>query len=352
MTSTAIEQAQESRIVLVRDDELSVEEVVRQAKKVQEVMRALMKPDEHYGVIPGTSGPGGKPKPTLLKAGAEKLCLLFRLDPQYAAIKSWDGAHLTVESTCTLYHIPTGQRRGSGMGSCSTRESKYAYRKGARVCPKCQEETIIKGKNEYGGGWLCFAKKGGCGAKFKDGDASIEGQSTERVANDDLPDTYNTVLKMANKRSLVAAVLNVTAASDIFTQDLEDLAKFTPSGGGLGHSPHHDDEPGEVYRDPQDLVARLEMIETLIDAGEYVKARRALGSKAHPDAPGSITLDIQKEINANALSQRYRADIGKLWQRLNRKLNKFEMNPKPGAELSVEASFIDSTEDDIAEGAA
>ena len=32
---------------------------------------------------------------------------------------------------------------------------------------------------------------------------------------------------MANKRSLVAAVLNATAASDIFTQDIEDM----PSGG-------------------------------------------------------------------------------------------------------------------------
>ena len=29
---------------------------------------------------------------------------------------------------------------------------------------------------------------------------------------------------MANKRSLVAAVLNATAASDIFTQDIEDMA--------------------------------------------------------------------------------------------------------------------------------
>jgi hypothetical protein len=42
------------------------------------------------------------------------------------------------------------------------------------------------------------------------------------VANPDLPDTHNTVLKMSNKRALVAAVLNVTAASEIFTQDVAD----------------------------------------------------------------------------------------------------------------------------------
>ena len=96
------------------------------------------------------------------------------------------------------------------------------YRQGLRLCPKCGTDAIIKGKKEYGGGWLCFGKKGGCGTKWKDGDAAIEGQSTERVPNDDLADQYNTVLKMANKRSLVAAVLNATAASDIFTQDIEE----------------------------------------------------------------------------------------------------------------------------------
>ena len=46
------------------------------------------------------------------------------------------------------------------------------------------------------------------------------------MPNEDLADQYNTVLKMANKRSLVAAVLNSTAASDIFTQDIEDMPQF------------------------------------------------------------------------------------------------------------------------------
>jgi len=208
---------------LARRDELTIEDMLAQVQKVQQVMAKVMKEGEHYGVIPGTSS-----KPSLLKPGAEKLCMLFRLDPQYAARETVDGKHLTIESTCTLYHIPTGERWGSGMGSCSTKESKYAYRQGKRLCPKCDKDTIIKGKAEYGGGWLCFAKKGGCGAKWPNGAVEIEGQSTERVANEDLADQYNTVLKMANKRALVAAVLNVTAASDIFTQDLEDLPRDEP----------------------------------------------------------------------------------------------------------------------------
>ena len=36
-------------------------------------------------------------------------------------------------------------------------------------------------------------------------------------------DAANTVLKMAKKRSFIDAVLTVTGASRIFTQDLEDI---------------------------------------------------------------------------------------------------------------------------------
>jgi len=35
------------------------------------------------------------------------------------------------------------------------------------VCPDCGSgASVIKGKAEYGGGYLCFKKKGGCGSKW------------------------------------------------------------------------------------------------------------------------------------------------------------------------------------------
>lgn len=215
--------------------ELTVAEVKSQVNKIQELMRAEMTEGEHFGVIPGTGT-----KPTLLKSGAEKLCLMFRLDPEYKLEKDWEGEHLTITATCTLYHIPTGNRVASGVAMCSTREAKYAWRKAERICPKCNAAAIIKGKEAYGGGWLCWRNhktNPGCGAKFADGDQAIEGQPTDRIPNEDLPDTYNTVAKMACKRALTAATLNATAASDIFTQDLEENVSSaeakpepTPSG--------------------------------------------------------------------------------------------------------------------------
>jgi hypothetical protein len=37
------------------------------------------------------------------------------------------------------------------------------------ACPKCgTNEHVIKGKEEFGGGWLCWKNRGGCGEKWQD----------------------------------------------------------------------------------------------------------------------------------------------------------------------------------------
>ena len=156
-----------------------IEEVKQQVQLIQQLMHGIMQKDEHYGVIPGTRG-----KPTLLKAGAEKLSHTFRLVPEYVIETiNMDGGHREYIVRCRLLHAPTGRFQGEGVGSCSTMEKKYRYR------------------SEWANG-----KK-------------------SQVENPDIADTYNTVLKMAKKRSHVDAILTATAASDIFTQDLEDMPR-------------------------------------------------------------------------------------------------------------------------------
>lgn len=197
--------------------ELSADDIVNRLEKIQDVQRRAMKPKIDYGTIPGTGS-----KPTLLKAGAEKLCVLFRLDAQFETQQIFDGPHLTATTKCVIYHQATGQRLGAATALCSSKESKYAYRKGSRKCPQCGKEAIIKGKAEYGGGWICFKKKDGCGAKFADDDASIIGQAAGRIANENVADEFPTVLRMAEKRALIAAVRLVTGASAIFDEPMSD----------------------------------------------------------------------------------------------------------------------------------
>lgn len=200
---------------------LTPQSVVAQVALIQQIMQAVMKDGEHYGTIPGCGD-----KKVLFKSGAEKLCFAFQLVPTFSIDeRQMDGGHREyriVTKLATRSGVPVGE----GIGACSTMEPKYRYRNAGIKCPKCGKETVIKGKAEYGGGWLCFAKKGGCNAKWADGSKEIEGQAQGKIDNPDPAELYNTVLKMGKKRSIVDATITACAASDIFTQDLEELPEY------------------------------------------------------------------------------------------------------------------------------
>jgi hypothetical protein len=201
--------------------EMSVSQVKAQIVKIQTLMKDLMTEGEHYGA----SFPGDTKK-NLLKPGADKLCFMFRLRPEFdQQLTDLPNQHREVLSKCQIFHVETGVKISEGVGSCSTMEGKYRWRNSARKCPVCGKEAIIKGKEEYGGGWICFKKKDGCGATFDIDDPQITGQESGKVENTDIADTYNTVLKQSKKRAYVDAVITACAASDIFTQDLEELTR-------------------------------------------------------------------------------------------------------------------------------
>ena len=207
----------------------SLDQLVERRKLIEGAMSELMRDGEHYGVIPGTErkDKDGKDisKPTLLQPGAQLLCSAFMLEPQFDTRKSFAGdGHLDVEAFCTLVHIPTQTAAVTrAEGYCTTREERYAYRWANRTCPECGKPAVLRSKDKPE--WFCWRKRDGCGRSFADGTpgaAALAIQEEGKVPNPNLADTYNTVVKMAEKRALVAAVLLATGASDVFTQDLED----------------------------------------------------------------------------------------------------------------------------------
>ncbi len=223
---------------------MSMEIALQRRKAIVEFTKQIMVQDQDYGVIPGTN------KPSLLKPGAEKLCSFFGLEPEFIPLvedADWTGdahkgeAFYYIRYRCRL--LRGGVVLGVGEGSCNSWESKYRWRQANRKCPTCGQESIIAGKAEYGGGWLCFKKKGGCGAKFAQQDPVITGQEVGRVANPDVADVVNTIQKMAQKRALVAATLIATSASEFFTQDVEDNIP-------TGTFPMHDEEPVAAPQKP------------------------------------------------------------------------------------------------------
>jgi hypothetical protein len=207
---------------------MSLQMAVERRRCIVDAVQQLMKKDTDFGTIPGT------PKPTLYQPGADKLNNLFGLVPRFSTVvkmEDWTGEQhggepfFHYEISCSLWR--GDYLMGEGVGSCNSWEKKYRWRKAERVCPHCGKDSIIKGKSEYGGGYVCFAKKGGCNAKFKDGDKSIEGQEPGNKPNPEIFDLVNTVLKMASKRAKIAATLNATSAHEFFTQDVEDIGGST-----------------------------------------------------------------------------------------------------------------------------
>lgn len=171
---------------------LSAAEVVQHAVVVQEVMRAVMKPDVHFGKIPGTD------KPTLYQPGADVLCMTFRIAAEFSVEDLSTADAIRYRVTCRGVHQTTGVTLGSGIGEGSTAEEKYKWRRA--VNDKEFDATPPALRR------IKFAKN----------------YEAKQVRTEPA-DVANTVLKMAAKRAKIAMVLNVTAASDMFGQDLEDL---------------------------------------------------------------------------------------------------------------------------------
>ena len=203
----------------VVEEERSIADVAKQVGKIQELMRSVMHSGEHYGVIPGTGD-----KPSLLKPGAEKLCFVFRLAPEYVVdVKELAGGHREYSVRTILRNMATGNKVGEGVGSCSTMESKYRYRNASDY--EVTDQPIPKDSKEHKAEY----RKQGFGMKKVDGEwVWVRYKSDGKVENPDIADVYNTVLKMAKKRSLVDATITACAASDIFTQDVEDMVEPEP----------------------------------------------------------------------------------------------------------------------------
>jgi hypothetical protein len=185
-----------SELIVQEYKPLTASDIQNQVNTIQHVMRQVMKEGVHYGVIPGCK------QPSLFKPGAEKIMATFRLaaDPEVTDMSNPDMIRYQVKVRLTS---PSGNFVGSGIGECSSNEEKYKWRRA--VCKEEFEDTPPDRRREK---WKKYGQK----PAFK-----------EQQIRTEPADLANTILKMAKKRAQVDAVITATAASDCFTQDLEDL---------------------------------------------------------------------------------------------------------------------------------
>lgn len=182
--------------VVTEERALTAGEIRAHVNRIQEVMKAVMQKETHYGVIPGSK------KPSLYKPGAEVLCVTFRVAQSYKVEDLSNADCVRYRITCVGTHQTTGVVLGEGIGECSSNEEKYKWRRAV-----CLEELNDTPPDRR---------------RVKYGKYQGKVEKTDQIRTEPA-DIANTVLKMAAKRAHVAMTLNVTAASDCFTQDIEDL---------------------------------------------------------------------------------------------------------------------------------
>ncbi len=186
---------------------MSVEKLKARRALIVTVMRDLMKDGQHYGKIPGCGD-----TPTLLKAGADLLCSLFGLRPEYAQETTTEGGFIRVSTTCKIFTYG-GLEVGEGIGTASTGETKWLWK-------KCWEDEYERTPEDKRRGWWVTNDNGS--RYFK------------RQVMQEPSDALNTVTQMSAKRAYVQAVRAALAVGDLFAQDLEELQGDEDTAGSVG----------------------------------------------------------------------------------------------------------------------
>lgn len=301
---------------------------------IQAAMDSVLVKKIHYGVIPGT----GQSRPVLLKPGADVLCSLFHFAPKYETAQNELGnEHREYIVNCLLYDV-AGNKLGEGLGLCSTMEKKYRYRAGEGEVtetpvpkdfwdvrnsdPAKAAKILTEAANKAGFPGQKFGTK-----KNDDGQWRISTYG-ERVENDCIADVYNTCLKMAAKRALVSAVLTVTGASAVFTQDVEDMTDNIIDAE-FDTAPAPAEEPAS---DPEALFNELAAKAALTKKKEKDQLRQFIGITAQAQNREFVDVVSRALIHFDAFAAAFAN-----WLKMNEAPKKTATEPEKPAEEQTSA---------------
>ena len=258
--STALAKAEPDDVGLIMH--CSPAEAERRLQELQAFVKKAMVQGLDYGTIPGTE------KPTLYQPGAQKLCELYGLAHDFLdteAIQDWERGFFMFRKRCVITLRRNGTFVGAGVGSCNSREDRYAWRwLPDKKLPKSVNRDALE------------SKEGKWGTLY-------------RMANPDVYSLVNTIEKMACKRALVHAVISVTRSAGIFTQDVEDL-------------------PAEAFGEPdqrrsweQAKVVDAEVVEEETDEERLAKWGARFAAARTKEEVVALRKEFEKAPHSNAL---------------------------------------------------
>lgn len=180
-------------------NEAQIAEYKKFLQNYEKFVNEMLKDGIDYGVIPGVE------KPTLLKPGAEKLEKFFFLRSKKVLMNKEvsDGGKYISYTYQTNVFNRAGQIVATCEGTCNSKEKKYRW------------TTVFDNQatEEQKAAWKLEVRKSRAGKEYK----------VYVIEKTDCYDLENTIMKMAQKRSYVGAILEATNSSSRFTQDVEDM---------------------------------------------------------------------------------------------------------------------------------
>ncbi len=175
-------------VVLTSNNSLSVtreglNELAEKRKLLKDFVRDQLVEgiDNDYAKIPGT------PKKSLLQPGAEKLCQLFGLRPEFELVFKeidFETNFVMFSYKCRIIHIQSGKVVAENDAICNSQETKYAEK------TEWTERTATS--------------------------PAVKNKVPQKIS-----DIINTVVMMCQKRAYVNATKKAVGASDFFTSDME-----------------------------------------------------------------------------------------------------------------------------------
>lgn len=190
----------ENPLSLIQDIDVKLmSETLNKVKTLQATLKNILVENHDYGKIQGCGD-----KPTLLKAGAEKILMALGLTSTYELLEhteDFTGKGFFAYTVKCILH-KNGAKITEGLGHANSKEKKWA------------QEFVYESELPQGTDTELLKKK-----KFSGSNGTYYKYQVDADANS----KANTILKMAKKRSQIDAVLTVASLSEVFTQDFDDL---------------------------------------------------------------------------------------------------------------------------------
>lgn len=174
----SVSSSDENMLPMVRLTDEAIAVTVANMRQAEALVAQVLEKGIDYGRTPGT------PQDGLWDPGASKLINAFNCYPEYKVLHKVEEDNI-ISTTFEVYLVSrgTGHIVGCGIGSCSTRETKYKYR-------------WVPDPENYG-----YSEEQMATLKTR-----VDGEATKyRIANPEYGELVNTIDKMAAKRGDVDA---------------------------------------------------------------------------------------------------------------------------------------------------